>query len=331
MTAYLGGVGGEKMNSFPSPFSHKLQHTIHMSVDTPWPPSHQETSPCARPIEYLPGAPRIAFERAGDGETVVFLHGIGGNRSNWVDQLHHFSRNHQAVAWDARGYGASDDYAGPCDFAAFSEDLLRLLDYLGVRRAHLVGLSMGGRILMDFGARHPARVHSLVIAAAFPSFGTALNPQQQNDFMRLRREPLRQGKTFADLAPDLVASLAGPQATHAMRESMRESIAALRAESYLKTLESTLLFDRTTVLPHIAAPTLLLYGEFDTLVTAASGKQMLALMRDAEYQVIAGAGHLINIEAPALFNQAVAAFLARNSARKHGAFSIESTKGPHAG
>lgn len=261
--------------------------------------------PTRRTVEYLPAQPRIAFERAGQGETIVFLHGIGGNRSNWQEQLAYFATGYQAVAWDARGYGTSGDYAGPCEFPAFSRDLLRLLDHLEVQRAHFVGLSMGGRILMDFAARHPGRVSSLVIAAAFPSFGGALTPQQRDDFMRLRRTPLREGKTLADLAPQLVTSLAGPHATPAMRARMHDSIAALHPRSYLKTLESTLHFDRTGQLGGITAPTLLLYGEFDALVTPASGRQVRDLMPHAHYQVIPGAGHLINIETPELFNRAV--------------------------
>lgn len=276
------------------------EHTIHPGRE-----------PAGRSVEYLPGMPRLAFERAGQGETLVFLHGIGGNRGNWSDQLDHFGRDYQAVAWDARGYGASDDYAGPCDFAQFSRDLVRLLDHLGVHRAFFVGLSMGGRILMDFAARHPGRIEALVIAAAFPSFGGALTPQQREEFMRLRKAPLQQGKTLADLAPQLVASLAGPHATTAMKARMHDSIAALHLASYLKTLESTLHFDRTAQLPGIAAPTLLLYGEFDALVTPASGRQVQELMPHALYQVIPGAGHLINIEAPDLFNQAVGDFLLR--------------------
>lgn len=269
----------------------------------------------APPLERTSGTPRIAFARKGFGETVVFLHGIGGNHDNWRDQLHALAPTHQAVAWDARGYGDSDDYDGPCRFEDFSDDLARLLDYLGVTRAHLVGLSMGGRILMDFAARHPARVQSLVIAASFPSFGRTLSPNQQEAFMRLRREPLERGCTFAELAPELVESLTGPHATDVMRERMRQSICRLRPGSYLKTLESTLHFDRTEALPLIQAPTLLMFGELDQLVTPAAGRQVHALMPHAEYLVVAGVGHLINIEAAEAFNRAVLDFISRYPAR----------------
>jgi 3-oxoadipate enol-lactonase len=100
-------------------------------------------------------APRLALSVAGEGELVLFLHGIGGRRQNWDAQLAFFSAHYKAAAWDARGYGESDDYDGPLDFAVFSQDVLRVLDHFGAQKAHLVGLSMGGRIARNFALRHP--------------------------------------------------------------------------------------------------------------------------------------------------------------------------------
>ena len=100
-------------------------------------------------------SPRIAVDHIGSGPLVICLHGIGGNRTNWHDQLRAFSSHFHAAAWDARGYGESDDYEGPLDFADFSRDLLRVLDFFAAQRAHLVGLSMGGLIAMDFCLSYP--------------------------------------------------------------------------------------------------------------------------------------------------------------------------------
>src|SRR5260370_26636671 len=105
--------------------------------------------------DYIPGPPRIAVDRCGAGPLVIFMHGIGGNRSNWHDQLPEFGSHFHAVAWDGRGYGASDDYEGPLDFSDFGRDLARLLTHFGAARAHGVGLSMGGVIASDFYAPSP--------------------------------------------------------------------------------------------------------------------------------------------------------------------------------
>jgi 3-oxoadipate enol-lactonase len=111
----------------------------------------------------VPGTPQIAIEHVGAGPLAIFLHGIGGNRSNWRDQLGAFAREFHVAAWDARGYGDSDDYEGSLDFGDFADDLLRVLDHFGATRAHLVGLSMGGMIALDFVTRYGDRVATMTL------------------------------------------------------------------------------------------------------------------------------------------------------------------------
>src|SRR5262245_7941147 len=114
--------------------------------------------------ELIGPAPRIAVEHMGSGPLVVFLHGIGGNRSNWRDQLPVFAERFHAVAWDARGYGDSDDYDGPLSYDDFCCDLVRVLGHFNADRAHLVGLSMCGFIAKDFYGLISTRVGWLVLA-----------------------------------------------------------------------------------------------------------------------------------------------------------------------
>ena len=86
------------------------------------------------------------------------MHGIGGNRRNWYDQIDAFAPHFHAVAWDARGYGDSDDYDGPLDFQLAMPTIWRGCSIISApTRAHVIGLSMGGRIAMDFAARYPDR------------------------------------------------------------------------------------------------------------------------------------------------------------------------------
>lgn len=86
---------------------------------------------------FVEGAPRIAIDVMGEGPLLVLLHGIGGNRSNWQFQLPAFAGDFTVAAWDARGYGLSDDYESDLDFSDFSRDLARLLDHFGAAKAHL--------------------------------------------------------------------------------------------------------------------------------------------------------------------------------------------------
>lgn len=259
----------------------------------------------------LPGKPAIAYTEAGEGMPLVFLHGIGGNSSNWTDQQAFFAaRGFRTLAWDARGYGDSDDYDGGFEFSAVADDLRRLLDHVGAERACFVGLSMGGRILMDFAHRHPESVVALAICGAFPSFDKSLSVSQRASFIELRRRPLLEGRSFRDLAPDLVASLLSPAASNAVRQRVTDSICRLRRDSYLKALEAAESFDRSREIAAIRCPTLLVYATQDRLAPPKLGEQVAARIPGARLALIPDAGHLMNIEAPAAFNQRVGEFLA---------------------
>ncbi|MEC8053389.1 MAG: alpha/beta fold hydrolase, partial [Pseudomonadota bacterium] len=156
--------------------------------------------------------PKICIDHAGDGELLVLMHGIGGNRSNWTEQVEAFSPHFHTVAWDARGYGDSDDYAGRLDFEDFSRDLLGLLDHFGAEKAHLCGLSMGGRIAQDFYRMYPSRVKSLLLVATFAGFKRLSEPERQR-FVELRLKPLKEGgKEPKDIAPVVAKTLIGPNA-----------------------------------------------------------------------------------------------------------------------
>src|SRR5665213_2519097 len=96
------------------------------------------------------GSRRIVYDRSGSGPVVVFLHGIGGNRTNWTDQLRSLGDHYTCIAWDAMGYGDSSDPEDGSRFEHFADELVVVLDDLSVKRAHLVGLSMGGHIAQDF-------------------------------------------------------------------------------------------------------------------------------------------------------------------------------------
>jgi 3-oxoadipate enol-lactonase len=252
--------------------------------------------------------PRIAVDVEGGGPLLVFLHGIGGNRGNWRDQLPVFAEDFTAIAWDARGYGGSDDYEGPLDFAELSGDLLRVLDHFKAERAHLCGLSMGGRIAMDFHDRHRDRVASLTLCDTQPGLAQ-MSAEKRREFIRLRQEPLRAGKTPADIAPGVAQSLVSRSAVPGAFERLVESMAALRAESYLKTIEGSLLYERAPALEGIRVPTHIVVGADDTLAPPDVARAMARRIAGARLTIIPEAGHLANLEQPQRFNTAVLGFL----------------------
>jgi 3-oxoadipate enol-lactonase len=259
--------------------------------------------------DFVPGHPKIAYDHRGTGDVVLFLHGIGGNRTNWRDQLPVFAERYHAVAWDARGYGLSDDYDDALDFGDFARDIVRLLDHLDVARVHIVGLSMGGRIALDFIARFPARVASLTLSGTRASFAQRTEMERE-EFLRLRKKPLvEDGKEPRDIAPVVARSLMGKRSTQSHFEQLVESIAALHKESYVKTIEASTYYDRSAALDSIQVPTLLVYGGDDQLNSAALGREIAGQINGARFVEIPEAGHLCNIEAPEEFNDALLRFL----------------------
>ena len=257
-------------------------------------------------------APRIAVEHAGKGELVIFLHGIGGNRLNWTDQVTAFAPFFHAVAWDARGYGDSDDYEGPLAFSDYADDIVRVLDHFGAAKAHVVGLSMGGRIAQDFAARHPGRLKTLTLCDTHKGFA-GWSDEKKRAFIASRKEPLLAGKEPKDIAGPVARTLVGPNASQEALDRLIDSMSRLHKESYIKSIEASVMMPVRDDLDRIKVPTLVLVGSEDKLTSVEMARELAAEIPDAEFVVIDDAGHLANIEQPAAFNDAVLGFLRRHT------------------
>lgn len=264
----------------------------------------------ASTIDRIGPAPRIAVERAGSGPLLLFLHGIGGSKENWHDQILALRGTFTAAAWDARGYGDSDDYEGPCSFDDFASDVLKVVDFYGAKATHLVGLSMGGRIAQRFYFQHRERVASLTLVDTQMSFQQRTQAERAQ-FLAARQAPLRAGKTPRDIAPAVVRSLVGPNASPQAMQICIDSMNRLRTETYLKTLTATVTQAIAGDLSTIRVPTHIIVGEFDTLTPPAISADMAAKIPGSQLTVIPGAGHLSNMESPEVFNRAMLGFLQR--------------------
>ena len=257
-------------------------------------------------------SPRISVDHCGDGELVICLHGIGGNKRNWHGNLEVFGTSFHAVAWDARGYGESEDYEGPLEFSSFAHDVARVLDYFEADMVHIVGLSMGGRIAGFFHRLYPKRVKSLVLCDTHLGF-EAFTPQERQEFVRLRKEPLLNGKEPKDIAPVVAATLIGDPANTLAFERLVDSMSRLHKESYIKTIESSVNLDHADLFSGVDVPTLVMAGELDTLTTPVMAKRIADKIKNAELVTIPAAGHSVNIEQPEVFNQVVLDFLKRQA------------------
>ncbi len=250
----------------------------------------------------------IAYEHAGTGPLLIFLHGVGGNKSNWTSQLDAFQDSYHCVAWDARGYGGSDDPKEEFSFTDFADDLKNLMDHLEAPSAHIVGLSMGGFIAQDFHARYPERVVTLTLASTSPGMGL-LTPGQRQDFLAKRLAPLETGLTVADMADAVLKVLTGPRADNATRTLLRASLQAVRTNPYKRILRALVTTDFRQQLPDISVPVLVVVGSDDQVLPVANSKYLAENIRNSKLHVIPDTGHLCNIEASDEFNAILGAFL----------------------
>ncbi|HEY9274578.1 alpha/beta fold hydrolase [Achromobacter sp.] len=265
------------------------------------------------------GRPAIALSHAGRGELVLFLHGVGGNRSNWHAQLSAFAPHFHAAAWDMRGYGTSGAYDGPLSFGDICNDLLRVMAHFGRDSAHLVGLSMGGRIAFDFVQRHPRAVRSLTICSALHR-ASQMPPERRREFLDSRLRPLREGKSLADIAPVVARSLVSANAPAGAYEALVESMRRLQPDGYMKALEAVSNYEGEIDLGQIQVPTHVIGAVEDSLVRIDAVRGMAALIPGSRLSEIPACGHLSNLEQPEAFNRLALGFLL---ARKGGACSTK--------
>jgi pimeloyl-ACP methyl ester carboxylesterase len=250
----------------------------------------------------------------GSGDTaVVMLHGVGGGAAAWMPQLDAIAgAGYLAVAWDAPGYGASAPVE-PYDVPNLARSLERLLDALAARRRVLMGHSMGGMVAQEAVAAFPQKIDGLVLSATSPAFGKADGAWQQA-FLAQRLGPLDAGRTMAELAPSLVAAMVGPDAEPAGVKAAIEVMARVPGETYRRALHALVCFDRRDALAAIRVPTLAIAGERDANAPPAVMEKMAARIAGGEYRVLAGCGHLANLERPRPFNELVLAWLGRHFA-----------------
>lgn len=255
--------------------------------------------------------PAIFLQQSGEGELVVFLHGIGGNSNNWCSQLQAIGGSYTAVAWDMRGYGNSEDYDGPFRIDDACNDLLAVINHYKAECAHIVGLSMGGMLAQEFYRRHPEKVASLVLTNTNEGIGVAFSQQEKDEFVRLRKQPLAGDNEPATLVASMLQILLGKNPIPSARKNIEESIRSLRKSSYIKSIEAIIDFDSSDVLPTISVPVLLIGSTEDRVTPVESMIAMNKKISGSQLYIFDDVGHLTNLEAPNNFNELLLDFLSQ--------------------
>jgi len=248
---------------------------------------------------------RIGFEEIGGGDAtpIVLLHGVGSDKSVWRPQLEHFGQARRAVAFDYPGYGESEFIEGATrdDYAAA---ILAAMDALGIDRAHVCGLSLGGVIAIAMHAAAPGRCASLIIA---DSFAVHLDGQGIHD----RSIAACQSMTMREFAEARSGVLLGSASTAELRTEVIETMAAIDPAAFRLGVVAVWLADQRDRAVAIGVPTLILVGEEDVITPPALSEELLRLIPGSHLHRISRAGHLSNAEQPEAFNKAIESFLSQ--------------------
>lgn len=251
----------------------------------------------------------LYYETTGQGQPLVFLHGLGSSTHDWHDQVAEFSHSYQVITFDLRGHGQSSKPAGPYTMPLFAADTAGLLSALGIPSAHVVGLSLGGAVAFQFAVDYPATVKTLTIVNSGPSMG-GIREQAEKEIDR--RVGIVQQLGMRAMGQALSPNLF-PKPEHApLRERFVERWAENDPQAYIEATRSFLDWDVTDRLGSIRCPTLIISADQDYTPVAAK-EAYIKLMPNAELAVIADAHHVTPMEKPHAFNAVLAEFLARHN------------------
>jgi 3-oxoadipate enol-lactonase len=244
----------------------------------------------------------IGYEEAGHGDAtpIVFLHGVGSDKSVWHPQLAHFSADRRAIAFDYPGYGDSDPAPGGTSRDDYAAAILSAMRGLGVERAHVCGLSLGGVIAVALHHQAPEASASLILADTF-----AVHPNRQAIYER----SIAASADMAALARGRVDALLAAPADEAVRTEVVETMGRIDPTAFRIGAEAVWLADQRERAAAIGVPTLVICGEQDTVTPPELSDELARLVPGARMQVIDGAGHLGNLEQPHEFNRLVEDFI----------------------
>jgi len=255
------------------------------------------------------GGADLAFEVRGTGQALLLLHAFPLGLAMWDPQTAALSESNQVVRFDARGFGGSPPGDGLLTMEKIADDAVALLDHVGVSRAVVCGLSMGGYAAFALVRRHADRVKGLVLSdtrAGADSGAARTARAAQADRVR------KQGS--AALADAVLPKLVG-ETTHTQRPEvvarLRETIAANPPRGIADALAGLAArADSTPTLREIRVPTLVVCGAEDAITPVAESEALVRGIAGSRLEVIPAAGHLSSVENPEGFNEVLTKFLA---------------------
>ena len=259
------------------------------------------------------GAP-LYYEVAGQGHPLLLIHaGIADSRM-WDQQFEIFAGQYRVIRFDLRGYGQSTVPAGAF---ANHEDVAALLAHLGIEKAHIVAVSFGGKVALDFALTYPEKVTSLVLVA--PAVGGEERSEEVQQFNREEEALLEQGDLAAAAELNVRTWVVGPMRTpEQVDPAVRRRIYEMQYHAFTVPIPDTteeISLEPPAIMRRVElrVPTLLIVGNYDLLTKQRMVERLAKEIPQAHQIVIPGAAHMVNMERPEEFNRVVLDFLASAS------------------
>ena len=250
----------------------------------------------------------IGYDDVGTGMPVAFIHGFPHNRTLWAPQVSALVDRARCIALDLRGFGESSRN-GPFAVDQYADDLAMLLRTLGIERAVVAGLSMGGYIAFAFWRRHREMVRALVLADTRAGVDSEETRAKRVALIELART--RGSDAVADGQVIGMIGKSTREKRPALIDDVHRMMASASIEGIRGALEAMLgRADSTPTLPTIDVPTLVVVGAEDVLTPVGEAEILHDAIRGSRLEVIEQAGHVSNLERPAAFNHVLSEFLA---------------------
>lgn len=248
---------------------------------------------------------KLAYESMGEGLPLVFLHGFSLDRRSWQPQLDHFAQRHRVITYDLRGFGESSLPDGSYEHGA---DLVGLLDHLEIEKADLVGLSLGANVALSFAAHHPRRVRGLVLASpGLPGYPWKTERPPEGAARVAGAEGVAAGKAFW-LAHPLFENPHRPAPMQALLEKMVSDYSAWHWQGEGR---GAAIAAPPNGLEGVDVPALVISGRHDVDGYREIARHIAGLLPHAAFEEMADGGHMLNIDAPTVFNGVLDDFFAR--------------------
>lgn len=242
---------------------------------------------------------------------VVFLHGLSNHRWSWAPQLATVTaQGRRAVLVDLPGHGQSDPVTGTTTAMDLAGDVAALLDHLGEAQAIFCGLSLGAMVTLQLLVDHPERVRAALVASTGPSLvfpGARALVEGWNTLWRSENGPVRRLDATWSFLTTLQYRVS--PSGEAFRDSWRKVLRGVDGEALASIATGLLEFDATPGLASVGVPVVVVGGQHDALATPDVVRLTGRLIPASRVEIIPGAGHLVNLERPDLFNRLLARLL----------------------